>query len=108
MNIFVIVAILIALQGFKTDKKDSPPPPTCNVTQGFYQPTGGPKYPMDTNKPIGVMGGAKIQKGQVPFNSYYVLANPYHPGQDHVYLHTGMADIHVGIYNPLHYTTGCK
>jgi len=113
VNALLIAIVLIALQGFKTDlpKVDpdapkpppptSPPPPTCNVTQGYYQPTGGPKLPMDTNKPI------PAPADSVRHNTYFVQEPG--GGLPKWVLLKGNPSISIGKYNPLHYTTGdCK
>jgi hypothetical protein len=117
-QLLLLGLVFFALQGTKRDlpvpPRDLPTPdpdrdpidgsqepvdttPPCNITQGYYQPIGGPKLPMDT--PAIIPFG---NEDSVRHNTYYVRS----PGNNlpkWVVL-KGNVDTAIESYNPYNYT----
>lgn len=116
MNQLLLLGLaFFALQGAKRDLPAPDPdrdpidgsqepvdtPPPCNITQGYYQPIGGPKLPMDTNK---VYTNYEEMLTVRP-NTYYVAG---FDGKQLVILANRSYEGHIGTdiepYNPYNYT----
>ena len=70
--------------------------PPCNITQGYYQPIGGPKLPMDT--PADMRGNVD----SVRHNTYYVLSSQFSDAK--WVMIKGNVDTAIERYNPYNYT----
>ena len=105
MNILVIVAILLALTGFKTAGGNGD---NGQATQGFYDPLmrGWTKKKMNNNHLI-----SNEASWNVEGDTYFRMLNS-HTGADEVfykypesYGYGSKASTNVELYNPIRYTT---
>ncbi len=108
MNLLVIIAILLALTGFKPAGGNGD---KGQATQGYYTPTRsisyykGRKIKMNTNANLGQL---EIAQKSVEVGTYF-RADRTHGGQwgnDKVFYRTTYGHVDIAeYYNPLNYTT---